>query len=125
MEDRAKQLDEDERKNTESGKAFWETHLDHVELLNDFVHAELGGSPIFTDPMTRELLGFEALVYAHQYLSLSIVSVVRLTGLDKPSEQAQAAFAPIHDTGMQELRRLVKDPPSARLTRSAPVARRT
>jgi hypothetical protein len=29
----------------------------------------------FTDPITRELLGFEALVLGHQYLTLSLVSV--------------------------------------------------
>ena len=29
----------------------------------------------FTDPVTRELLGFEALVFGHQYLTLSLVGV--------------------------------------------------
>jgi hypothetical protein len=45
--------------------------------------------PIFVDPATRELLGFEALVFAYQYLSLSIVSVVR------------AAICPILPTGLR------------------------
>jgi hypothetical protein len=61
MEDRVRQLDEYERASA-GGKAFWASHLDHVEMLNGYVHSRLGGDTHFTDPMTRELLGFEALV---------------------------------------------------------------
>jgi hypothetical protein len=107
MEDRVKQLDADEGAKAD-GKAFWTSHLDHVALLNDYVHAELGGGGRFTDPMTRELLGFEALVFSHQYLSLGIVSIVRLSGQDALAARAQQAFGRMHDQEMRELHRLIK-----------------
>jgi hypothetical protein len=107
MEDRARQLDDDERGN-QDGKAFWVSHLGHVELLNAYVHAELGGAPHFVDPMTRELLGCEALVYGHQYLSLSIVSIVRLSNQNALAARAQAAFARTHDDELEELQRLIR-----------------
>jgi hypothetical protein len=107
MEDRARQLDKDEGGKTD-GQPFWVSHLDHVEMLNDYVHAELGGAPHFVDPMTRELLGFEALVYGHQYLSLSIVSIVRLSNQNALAERAHAAFARIHPQELAELARLIR-----------------
>jgi hypothetical protein len=107
MEDRVKQLDADESAKTD-GKAFWMSHLDHVAVLNDYVHSELGGGGRFTDPMTRELLGFEALVFSHQYLTLGIVSTVRLTEQDVLAARAQEAFGRIHDQEMRELSRLIK-----------------
>ncbi len=106
MENRARQLDDKER-STPDGKEFWVTHLAHVELLNRYVHANIGG-PNFTDPMSRELLGFEALVYAHQYLTLSIVSAVRLSDQNKLAARAQATYERIHETEQKELRRLIK-----------------
>ena len=107
MEDRARQLDDDER-GKQGGKPFWVSHLGHVEMLNAYVHAELGGAPHFVDPMTRELLGFEALVYGHQYLSLSIVSIVRLSDQNALAARAQDAFARIHDQELKELQRLIR-----------------
>jgi hypothetical protein len=105
MENRVRQLDDKERC-TPGGKEFWVTHLAHVELLNDYVHANLAG-PNFTDPMTRELLGFEALVYGHQYLTLGIVSAVRLSGQNKLAARAQNAYERLHEREQEELRRLV------------------
>lgn len=107
MEDRARQLDDDEG-GKHDGRRFWVSHLGHVEMLNAYVHAELGGVPHFVDPMTRELLGFEALVYGHQYLSLSIVSIVRLSNQNALATRAQDAFARIHDQELEELQRLIR-----------------
>jgi hypothetical protein len=107
MEDRVRQLDDDEGAK-EDGTPFWMSHLGHVELLNAYVHSELGGTPHFVDPMTRELLGFEALVYGHQYLSLSIVSIVRLSNQNALAIRAQDAFARIHDKELEELQRLIR-----------------
>lgn len=107
MEDRARQLDDDEG-GKDDGKRFWGSHLGHVEMLNAYVHAELGGAPHFVEPMTRELLGFEALVYGHQYLSLSIVSIVRLSNQNALATRAQNAFARIHDQELEEMQRLIR-----------------
>jgi hypothetical protein len=107
MEDRVRQLDEYERASAD-GKAFWASHLDHVEMLNAYVHSRLDGDAYFTDPMTRELLGFEALVYGHQYLTLSVVSIVRLSDQNALAVRAQAAFGRIHDQELAELKRLIK-----------------
>jgi hypothetical protein len=107
MEDRARQLDDDER-SKQAGKPFWASHLDHVEMLNAYVHAELGGAPQFVDPMTRELLGFEALVFGHQYLTLSVVSIVRLSNQNALAGRAQTAFAKIHSQELAELQRLIR-----------------
>jgi hypothetical protein len=106
MEDRACQLDEHER--STDGKPFWATHLDHVSMLNDYVHAELGGAPRFIDPMTRELLGFEVLMYSHQYLTLSIVSVVRLSDQNALAKRAQEAYDRVHPETNAELNRLIR-----------------
>jgi|tagenome__1003787_1003787.scaffolds.fasta_scaffold20988621_3 hypothetical protein len=106
-EDRVRQLDADEA-DKEDGKPFWATHVAHVEMLNDYVHSHPGGTGQFTDPMTRELLGFEALVFGHQYLTLSVVSVVRLSNQNALAARAQAAFARIHAQEMNEMRRLFK-----------------
>jgi hypothetical protein len=107
MEDRARQLDDDERAKKD-GIPFWVTHLDHVRMLNDYVHSELGGAPHFTDPMTREPFGFEALVFGHRYLTLSVVNVVRLSGQDALAKRAQDAFARIHGQETTELNRLIR-----------------
>jgi hypothetical protein len=107
MEDRARQLDDDED-GKDDGKRFWTSHLDHVGMLNSYVHAELGGAVHFVDPMTRELLGFEALVYGHQYLSLSVVSIVRLSDQNALARRAQDAFGRIHDQEIAELNRLMR-----------------
>ena len=106
-EDRVRQLDADEA-SKKGGKQFWATHVDHVELLNDYVHSHLAGTGQFNDPRTRELLGFEALVYGHQYLTLSIVSIVRLSDQNALATRAQAAYERIHAQEMNELRRLFK-----------------
>jgi hypothetical protein len=106
-EDRVKQLDADEARK-QGGKPFWATHVDHVEILDDYVHSHLAGTGQFIDPMTRELLGFEALVFGHQYLTLSIVSLVRLSNHNALADRAQAAFARIHAQEMAEMRRLFK-----------------
>jgi hypothetical protein len=58
--------------------------------------------------MTRELLGFEALVFGHQYLTLSIVSVVRLSDHNSLADRAQAAYGRIHSQEMVEMKRLFK-----------------
>jgi hypothetical protein len=58
--------------------------------------------------MTCELLGFEALVYGHQYLSLSIVSIARLSNQNALPARAQDALARIHDQEMEELQRLIR-----------------
>jgi hypothetical protein len=58
----------------------------------------------FTDEMTRELLGFEALVFGHQYLTLSIV---RLSNQNASAASAQEAFGRTHRQEMDELRRLI------------------
>lgn len=104
-EDRVKQLDADEAGKA-GGKPFWATHVDHVEMLNDYVHSHPGGTGQFSAAMTRELLGFEALVFGHQYLTLSVVSVVRLSDQNALADRAQAAFARIHNQEMSEIRRL-------------------
>jgi hypothetical protein len=106
-EDRVRQLDADEAIKP-GGKQFWGTHTGHVELLNDYVHSHLAGTGQFIDPMTRELLGFEALVFGHQYLTLSIVSIVRLSNQNALADRAHAAFARIHNQEMTEMRRLFK-----------------
>lgn len=106
-EDRVRQLDVDEQTKAD-GKPFWASHVDHVEMLNDYVHSGLGGSGQFTDPMTRELLGFEALVFGHQYLTLSVVSIVRLSDQNALAARAQAAFARVHGQEMSELNRLLR-----------------
>jgi hypothetical protein len=107
-EDRVSQLDEDEHRK-ENGKPFWDSHKAHVEFLNDYVHSSVGGSGQFTDAMTRELLGYEALVFGHQYLTLSIVAIARLSNQNEMCDEAQAAFGVIHDQETEELRRLFKD----------------
>jgi hypothetical protein len=108
MEDRARQLDLDEHAQ-DDGQPFWASHLSHVELLNSYVHAELGGAPHFVDPMTRELLGFEVLVFGHQYLTLSIVSVVRLSGQNALAKRAQDAFGRMHAQEEAQLDRLIRN----------------
>jgi hypothetical protein len=107
-EDRVSQLDDDEHRK-EDGRPFWDSHKAHVEFLNDYVHSSLGGSGQFTDAMTRELLGYEALVYGHQYLTLSIVAIARLSNQNEMCDEAQGAFAEIHGREMEELRRLFTD----------------
>jgi hypothetical protein len=102
-EDRVRQLDEDEGRK-DGGKPFWASHVDHVAVLNQYVHSHLGGSVTFTDEMTRELLGFEALVFGHQYLTLSIV---RLSNQNASAASAQEAFGRTHRQEMDELRRLI------------------
>jgi hypothetical protein len=104
MEDRVRQLDKHER--SSGGKEFWTTHLDHVALLNDYVHANLSG-PGFPDPVKRELLGFSALFYGHQYLALGIVSAVRLSDQNRLATQAQAAYERTHQAQSHQLERLV------------------
>jgi hypothetical protein len=106
-ENRVQQLDADEA-SKQGGKPFWATHVGHVALLNDYVHSHLGGTGQFIDPMTRELLGFEALVFGHQYLTLSIVSLVRLSDQTALADRAQATFARIHAQEMAEMKRLLK-----------------
>jgi hypothetical protein len=49
-----------------------------------------------------------ALVYGHQYLSLSIVSIVRLSDQNALAARAQDAFARIHDQELEELQRLIR-----------------
>ena len=102
-----RQLDADEARKPD-GKQFWGTHVGHVELLNDYVHSHLAGTGQFTDPMTRELLGFEALVFGHQYLVVSIVSIVRFSNQNALADRAHAAYARIHRQEMNELRRLME-----------------
>jgi hypothetical protein len=104
MEDRVRQLDEDER--SSDGEEFWSTHLDHISLLNDYVHANLSG-PDFPNPVNRELLGFSVLFYGHQYLTLGIVSAVRLSGHNRLASRAQAAYERTHKEQSEELQRLV------------------
>jgi hypothetical protein len=58
--------------------------------------------------MTRELLGFEALVFGHQYLTLSVVSIVRLSNQNALAGRAQTAFAKIHSQELAELQRLIR-----------------
>ena len=106
-EDRVRQLDADEA-SKQRGTPFWTTHVQHVELLNDYVHSNLGGTGQFIDPMTRKLLGFEALVYGHQYLTLSIVSIVRLSNHNSLANRAQTAYERIHRQEVAELQRLIK-----------------
>lgn len=88
---------------------FWASHIDHYNLLSNVVHPGFLG-PDFTDPMTRELLGFETLAYGHQYLVLGTVSAVRLSDQNPLPDRAQAAYARIHTTQEAELRRLVRSP---------------
>jgi hypothetical protein len=107
MEDRARQLDADEGAKSD-GQPFWTSHLDHVAMLNEYVHAELGGAPQFVQPKFRELLGFEALVYGHQYLTLSLISTVRLSDLNVLAKRAQRVFDGIHGQEMTQLDRLME-----------------
>jgi hypothetical protein len=92
-EDRVRQLDADEADKQEA-KPFWASHVAHVAILNDYVHSHPAGTGRFTDPITRELLGFEALVFGHQYLTLSLVSVVRLSNQKRLADRAQTALRP-------------------------------
>ena len=104
MEDRVTLLDKHER--SSGGKEFWATHLHNVALSNGFVHANVAG-PDFPDPVRRELLGFSALFYGHQYLSLGIVSAVRLSGQNELAARAQAAYERTHRAESEELERLI------------------
>ena len=106
-EDRVRQLDADEAKKSD-GTLFWGTHTDHVDLLNGYVHSDVGAAIIFPDSMTRELLGFQSLVYGHQYLSLSIVSIARLSNQNALAKRAQEAYDRIHHQERTELYRLLK-----------------
>jgi hypothetical protein len=104
-EDLVRQLDADERRKPE-GIAFWQSHVGHVAELNTYVHSDLGGAVQFVDPRLRELVGFRSVVYGLQYLSLSIVSVVRLSNQNALATRAQAAFNAGHGQKMDELKRL-------------------
>jgi hypothetical protein len=104
-EDRVKQLDEQERR-TVNGKPFWSSHTELVDRLNPYVHSDLSGAVRYTDPRLRELLGFQAVVYGYQYLSLSVVSVARLSDQHALGARAQAAYDRGHTSKMKELRRL-------------------
>lgn len=106
FKDRLKSLDDVER-NSPDGKEFWLSHLGHHELLSEVVHEGFLG-PNFTDPMTRELLGFEAIVYCHQYLVLGIVCAARLSDQSRIAELAQAAYARNKPMQDEELKRLIK-----------------
>jgi hypothetical protein len=106
MKDRAVQLDASERSGS-GGQEFWVSHISHADMLSDIVHPRFLG-PDFTDPMTRELLGFEAVVYGHQYLSLGIVSAARLSDQNRLADRAKAAIERIHETETKELNRLLK-----------------
>jgi hypothetical protein len=104
--DQLKQLDAKEAK-APDGKLFWETHAAHYDLLSDVVHPGFLG-PEFSDPMTHELLGFEALAYGHQYLVIGTVSAVRLADQNALADSAQAAYERVHGVQDAELRRLIK-----------------
>ena len=76
-------------------------------MLSDIVHPGLLG-PDFTDPMTRELLGFEAIAYGHQYLALGAVAAARLADLNGLERRVLVAYSRIHETQTRELKRLIK-----------------
>jgi hypothetical protein len=106
-EDRVRQVDADERAKP-GGKPYLSSHIGHVEMLNNYVHSHLGGTGQFTDPMTRELLGFEALYYSHQYLVMSIVNIARLTDQEALADRAQAAYARTRRQEAAEFQRLFR-----------------
>lgn len=114
FKDQLKQLDANERKS--DGKEFWVSHAGQYGMLNDVVHPGALG-PDFTDPMTRELFGFNAIVYGHQYLSLGIVSAVRLSDQSARSDRAQAAYGRVQPTQQAELKRLIKPPKKKKWTK--------
>jgi hypothetical protein len=106
LADRTRQLDAMERRAPE-GREFWVSHLGHVAMLADVVHPGFLG-PTFTDQMTRELLGFNAIAHGHQYLVLGSVAAANLSDQRRLARRAQDAYARIHPTQRDELERLIK-----------------
>jgi hypothetical protein len=105
FEDRLRQLDDHER-SIDGGIPFWESHLQGVELANDFVHANLAG-PLFTDAKTHELLGFQALAVGYQYFSIGLIGAARLAGRDDIVEHANRLYERTAATRLEQRDKLL------------------